>query len=128
MQRLPISFLETEIIDNLLKELGYEYVIPENKMASKSSDSDLLGNYNVNSFDSFSAVPPANPTFNSEYMDTNETNFDYSNKKSSSSDSILLDLGQQESKHQTTNSVNHVWDFQGEHGGELIPCGGKAIY
>ncbi len=120
-QRLPISFLEVEIIDNLLKELGYAYVFREQNMASNSSDSDLLGNYNVNSFDAFSAdIPPPSSMFNSEQMNTNEMSSNHNIMKSTSSDGRLLNLEEQESKHQMNNLVNQVWDFEGEYGGELL--------
>jgi len=120
LQRLPISFLEVEIIDNLLKELGYEYVFADNKMASSSSNTDLLGNYNVNRFDAFSDVSPAPSMFDPMYNNMNETSLDHSNTTSDTLDSRILNLGEQDSRHQTNNSVNEVWDFQGEYGGELL--------
>lgn len=110
LQRKPINFLEVEIIDNLLKEIGY--VLPEEETLLPDLDNGLVG-----SVDNLSMGP--NNTLKIP-IHCSETKSGYSENLGDSFDDNVTNSGENKPKSQTETPIHHIWDYKGEYGGELL--------
>lgn len=120
-QRSTISYLESEIIDNLLTELGYVVNEEESPEMQKSNDrfgmfkSKMSGTKKSNYDDTVSTAPntPAMSTsrkFSNNDVSACETINEY----------IINNNGEEESKDQSNKPIHDLWDYKSEYGGELL--------
>ncbi len=120
-QRSTISYLESEIIDNLLTELGYVVNEEESLEIQKSNDrfgmfkSKNSGTKKFNYDDTLSTAPntPAMSTsrkFSNNDVSAGETINEY----------IINNNGEEESKDQSSKPIHDIWDYKSEYGGELL--------
>ena len=105
LQRSPISFLESEIIDNLFKEIGYE-LPDEEQLLPDLGSVDNLSMASNNRFE--------NPMHFSEMKSCHNENV------GESFDENFTNTGENKPKNQTEAPIHHIWDFKGEYGGELL--------
>lgn len=110
-RRLPISFFESEVIDNLLTELGY---VVNNEESLENLD-DRYGMLNINMSSS-----DADDTLST----TPSMLRQYSERKSfisGISDSFEDDIPKNGDRELKSNKhIQQIWDYKGEYGGELL--------